>query len=66
MGELVDDDVLHTFAVVGDARTVARELVIRYSGTVDRVQLGLDRNDAATAELVDTLHAAPANDAARE
>jgi alkanesulfonate monooxygenase SsuD/methylene tetrahydromethanopterin reductase-like flavin-dependent oxidoreductase (luciferase family) len=59
MGELIDDEVLHTFAVVGDAPTVARELEARYCGVVDRMQLGLDRSGAATAELVDALHAGP-------
>jgi hypothetical protein len=66
MGELVDDDVLHTFAVIGGPGEVARELVARYGGTVDRVQLGLDRGDAATAELVDALHAGPGQDPASQ
>jgi probable F420-dependent oxidoreductase len=42
MGDVIDDDVLHAFAVVGDATTVGREVVRRYGGLVDRLQLGVD------------------------
>lgn len=40
MGELVDDEVLRAFAVVGDPVTVAEQLHERYSGVLDRIQLG--------------------------
>ena len=36
MGELIDDDILHTFAVVADPEGVATELKKRYGGVVDR------------------------------
>jgi probable F420-dependent oxidoreductase len=42
MAKLVDDDVLHTFAIVGAPKDVAREIAVRYGGHVDRIQLGID------------------------
>lgn len=39
MARLVDDDVLHTFAVVGDPATAAREAARRYGGTCARIAL---------------------------
>jgi probable F420-dependent oxidoreductase len=36
MGELIDDEILHTFAVVADPEGVAAELKRRYAGVVDR------------------------------
>ncbi len=36
MGELIDDDILNTFAVVADPAGVGRELARRYGGVVDR------------------------------
>ena len=42
MGTLIDDDVLHTFAAVGDPKTVATAVTERYRGLVDRVQIGID------------------------
>lgn len=41
MGDAIDDDVVHEFAVVGDATTVAAEIRRRFDGLVDRVQTGL-------------------------
>jgi probable F420-dependent oxidoreductase len=37
MGELIDDEVLHTLAVVGHPDVVVRELGSRYGGLVDRL-----------------------------
>ncbi|MGH9187102.1 MAG: LLM class F420-dependent oxidoreductase [Acidimicrobiales bacterium] len=37
MGDVIDDDVLHTFAVVAEPEQIADELVKRYGGLVDRV-----------------------------
>jgi probable F420-dependent oxidoreductase len=37
MAGLVDDDMLKTFAVVGEPATVARQIVDRFSGQVERV-----------------------------
>ena len=39
MSRLVDDEVLHTFALVGDPATVAREAVRRYGGVCGRLSL---------------------------
>jgi len=36
MGELIDDEILHTFAVVSEPEGVGAELKRRYSGVVDR------------------------------
>jgi probable F420-dependent oxidoreductase len=36
MGELIDDDILRTFAVVAEPEGVAEELKRRYAGVVDR------------------------------
>ena len=37
MGELIDDDVLNTFAVVAEPSKIAPELQRRYGGVVDRL-----------------------------
>ena len=37
VGTLVDDDVLHAFAVVADPAGVAAELQRRFGGLIDRV-----------------------------
>ncbi|MFD7445964.1 TIGR03617 family F420-dependent LLM class oxidoreductase [Streptomyces sp. NPDC059909] len=39
MGELIDDDVYRTFAVVGEPEEVAREIRRRYDGVVDRLSV---------------------------
>jgi len=36
MGELIDDQILQTFAVVAEPEGVAEELKRRYAGIVDR------------------------------
>jgi probable F420-dependent oxidoreductase len=36
MGDLIDDEILHTFAVVAEPEHVGRELTSRYGGVVDR------------------------------
>jgi hypothetical protein len=36
MGELIDDDILRTFAVVAEPEAVGAELKRRYAGIVDR------------------------------
>jgi probable F420-dependent oxidoreductase len=56
MGQLIDDNVLHTFAVVGDTRHIARELRARYEGLVERIQIGVAGDESDTAELIDALH----------
>src|ERR1700736_3323614 len=57
MGTLIDDDVLHTFAVVGDARSVGIEIMARYGDMIDRVQLGVGGNDNDVGILTDALRA---------
>jgi alkanesulfonate monooxygenase SsuD/methylene tetrahydromethanopterin reductase-like flavin-dependent oxidoreductase (luciferase family) len=37
MGDLVDDDMLNTFAVVGEPETIAGELHARYGDCVQRI-----------------------------
>ena len=37
MGALVDDDVLHAFAVVAEPASVAAEIQRRFGGLIDRV-----------------------------
>jgi probable F420-dependent oxidoreductase len=37
MGELIDDEVLHTFAVVGEPEEIAPKLLARYGDSVDRM-----------------------------
>jgi probable F420-dependent oxidoreductase len=63
MPTLVEDDVLHEFAVIGDAATVALEIAARYGGIVDRIQLGTSAGDPRFPSLVEelraVLHAAP-------
>jgi probable F420-dependent oxidoreductase len=58
MGRLVDDDVLHTFMAVGDAKQVAATIAERFGGLVDRIQLGAAVTDAAVGEVVDVLRGA--------
>jgi probable F420-dependent oxidoreductase len=41
MGDLVSDDMLVEFAVVGDVDSVRKEIQNRFGGVVDRVQMGL-------------------------
>ena len=37
MGDLIDDDMVRTFAAVGDVPTVARELRERWDGVATRL-----------------------------
>jgi len=37
MGDLIDDSILNTFAVVGEPHTIAPELLRRYGDVVDRI-----------------------------
>lgn len=61
MAALVDDDMLHRYAVVGDPTTVARELQARYEGVVDRLTIGLMAADPAAiaGPIVDALRGPP-------
>jgi probable F420-dependent oxidoreductase len=56
MGDAIDDTVLETFAVIGDAAHVATEIRSRFGGLIDRVQLGLHGSDPeSAASLLDAL-----------
>jgi probable F420-dependent oxidoreductase len=52
MAALVDDEILHTFAVVGEPAQVARQLVERFDGQVERVSPVIYAADTA---LLSTL-----------
>jgi probable F420-dependent oxidoreductase len=58
MGEAIPDEVLHTFAVIGDPATAAVEFRSRFTGLLDRIQIGLDPSDPVrAAEYVGALRA---------
>jgi probable F420-dependent oxidoreductase len=59
MGELIDDDVLHTFAVVGTPEDAIAELNRRYGDICTRITLTLpeDRDQERWARLFDSLRA---------
>jgi probable F420-dependent oxidoreductase len=45
MAASIDDEVVHTFAIVAKPQDVATEIVRRYAGLLDRVQLTVDSID---------------------
>jgi probable F420-dependent oxidoreductase len=59
IGGLIDDDVLHAFAVVGGADEVAEELLTRYSDTMTRMTLYTPyaASSALLAEIAAVVHA---------
>lgn len=46
MTQLIDDEMLNTFAVVGSPREVAEKILIRYQGKVDRISPVVYQPDA--------------------
>jgi probable F420-dependent oxidoreductase len=42
MGDLIDEEVFDAFAIVGDPEAIADQIVRRYEGVVDRVQIHMD------------------------
>jgi probable F420-dependent oxidoreductase len=59
MGDLINDEVLQAFAIVGDARSVAAEILRRYEGLVDTTHLNLSHLPAEQITgAIETLHAA--------
>jgi probable F420-dependent oxidoreductase len=60
MGELIDDEVLHTFAVVAEPEGVGKELRRRYGGVVDRVSFyaPYESDPQRWAGVLDDLRAA--------
>ncbi len=58
MGELIGDDVLAAFAVVGEPRDVAAEMLNRYGSFTDRTSANLDSiEDADRADIIAMLRA---------
>ena len=57
MGPLVDDEVLDTFAVVGEPAEVARKIGERYRGVLTRASLSLakDADPAVTYDVLEAL-----------
>ncbi len=49
MAELVDDEVLETFAIVAPPDRVGAEILARYGGRVDRISLSTDHPNAPRA-----------------
>jgi probable F420-dependent oxidoreductase len=52
MSALVNDEVLHTFALTGNARDVAAEIHRRFDGLYDRVSVTFDATAQQNAELI--------------
>lgn len=59
MGELVDDEVYHTFAVVGSPEEAAREIHRRYAGVVTRLSVSAapDADATLTADVLTAVRA---------
>ena len=58
MGELIEDDVLNAFAVVGEPREVPGEMLRRYGAFTDRTSATFDAaDDAERADIIATLRA---------
>ena len=69
MSELIDDDMLEMFSIIGGPDEIIPQLVEKYGGLIDSVSLGeediegrpgLARNDQALADAIARLHAVPA------
>ncbi|MEE4300856.1 MAG: LLM class flavin-dependent oxidoreductase, partial [Pseudomonadales bacterium] len=59
MGELIDDDILGHFAVVGEPKTIVPEILRRYAGLIDRTSAAFDFADAEVqTEMIAQLRAA--------
>ena len=60
MGELITDDILDAFAVVGEPETIAAELKRRYAGIVDRISFyaPYQADPDRWAKVIDDLKAA--------
>ena len=56
MAGLISDEVLHTFAIVGEPESVADEMVRRFSGLVDRTSFAAPSlSDERLAEMIERL-----------
>lgn len=59
MGELITDDILEAFAVVGEPNTIAAQIKSRYAGLIDRVSAAYGTIPLAVqAEIISDLKAA--------
>jgi probable F420-dependent oxidoreductase len=60
MGELIDDEILNTFAVVGEPEQIAPELKRRYGDVIDRISFyaPYKSDPARWAPVLDALRAA--------
>ena len=58
MGDLIDDEMVEAFAIIGSAAEVAAEVVRRYSGLVDNIHLNLsDLPDAEARAAIKIVQA---------
>ncbi len=59
MAGLIEDDVLNTFAVVGEPASVGAEIRRRFDGLADRFSIyaPYDLDDAIRRDIVTALHA---------
>jgi probable F420-dependent oxidoreductase len=55
MGGLIDDDVLHAFAVVGTPSEAGARIRARFGDLADRIQVAINGDQAGLAELFDAL-----------
>jgi alkanesulfonate monooxygenase SsuD/methylene tetrahydromethanopterin reductase-like flavin-dependent oxidoreductase (luciferase family) len=56
MGNLIDDEVLREFAIVGPPESVAPAIAQRYGGVVDRIQFfAADESPETWAPVIDDL-----------
>jgi probable F420-dependent oxidoreductase len=61
MGELIDDDMLASFAVIGDPASAGAQLLSRFDGIIDRISFYLPYTlvDSDLATLLQAVKAAP-------
>lgn len=58
MGTLIGDDVLAEFAVIGEPKDIARQMLTRYGAFTDRTSATFDVEDASQrADIIAELHA---------
>jgi probable F420-dependent oxidoreductase len=57
LADIVDDEVLNTFAVIGTPDEVVEELRRRYAGVVTRITVGLPDDAAEAASMLEALSA---------
>jgi hypothetical protein len=60
MGALIDDEILNTFAVVGEPEQIAPELTRRYGDVIDRISFyaPYKSDPERWAPVIDALRAA--------